>query len=230
MYPEYFWTPLFKWHAVMSSRAHKGAGKCKASVTAKEPTSCSHLLPFTSREKKLTEKEKAKSSADWNIFQKKLIEVNRDLPRRQISHTWHRKFLLQPSASLSKQLSENKKTHTASSRNRVQCNLGKPNTLITINWLDLSVFHFFSPEFSFINFGSRVRECFPASLHSLLRSTMLPFFLDEVFYSCNWILMLLQSYFRDDISFYMKSCFYFNDYCCCRTITTPSRSHFINTN
>lgn len=184
----------------MSSRAHTGAEKCKARITAKEPTSCGHLLPFTSSEKKITEKKKVKSGADWNIFQEKLIEVNRDLPRRQISHTQ----ALEISASVfsfstQTMTRENKKTCAASSRNKVQCNLGKPNTLTAISWLDWSVFHFFFSEFSFICFGSRVRECFPASLHSLLRSTMLPFFLDEVFYSCNGILMLLQSYFRDDI-------------------------------
>lgn len=164
MYPEYFWTSQFQSHAVLSSRAHTGAGKCKARITAKEPTSCGHLLPFTSSEKKITEKKKVKSGADWNIFQEKLIEVNRDLPRRWISHTQALEISASVfSFSIQTMIRENRKTFTANSRNRVQCNLGKPNTLITINWLDWSVFHFFSHEFSFISFGSRVRECFPLS-------------------------------------------------------------------
>lgn len=171
------------------------------------------LAALSYSEKKITGRELVSSGTGWNLFPEKLI-VKAHRSKEQL--TWKADCVYSAlgssasasSSSIQPVTGENRQTWTASSGNRVWRHLRKTNILII--WICL-FFILFSLPWSlwalfFISFGSEVRECFPACLYRALRSAVLPFLLDEVFYSCNWILLLLQSYFRADVLFFMKSC------------------------
>lgn len=156
------------------------------------------LAALSHSEKKITEKELVSGGTGWNLFQKKLI-VKAHWSKERL--TWKADCMYSAvessasasSSSVQTMTGENRQTWTTSSGNRVWCHLRKTDALI-IESACFSSF-FISPwslwVLFFISFGSEVRECFPACLHCALRSAVLPFLLDEVFYSCNWILLLL---------------------------------------